>query len=295
MSIWPYASITQPTIRAICSSRLTSAWTAMQRGPSADHSRANASAWSLDCIEGREPGRGGQAHQAGAPAQTRERLHPRQPRLGLLPEGDAERGPGGHEDGGQERGRGPRAPRAFRRHLSEDVEKRQGPGAMAQVAGARPRERKAQGAVPGCRVRRPRPAAQGRQAEEEREKVKAFRSMSLVLLPLLFACVPAVKPPEAPLTEVPAAPLVHALEQRRQNFQSLKAVSFVQVVRKGRRLTFDNVGILIKSYDRLRIEAYSPLGLPLIELVWDGSDVFLRRPGEPALRKSGPGLERKST
>lgn len=122
--------------------------------------------------------------------------------------------------------------------------------------------------------------------------MKAFRSISLVLLPLLFACVPAVKPPEAPLTEVPAAPLVQALEQRRQNFQSLKAVSFVQVVRKGRRLTFDNVGILIKSYDRLRIEAYSPLGPPLIELVWDGSDVFLRRPGEPALRKSGPGLER---
>jgi hypothetical protein len=108
-----------------------------------------------------------------------------------------------------------------------------------------------------------------------------------------FRCVPAVKPPEeAPLTEVPATPLVQMLEQRRQNFQSLKAVSFVQVVRKGRRLAFENVGILIKSYDRLRIEAYSPLGPPLIELVWDGSEVYVRRPGEPVLRKSGSGLER---
>jgi outer membrane lipoprotein-sorting protein len=120
--------------------------------------------------------------------------------------------------------------------------------------------------------------------------VKTSRIIPLVLVPLLFACAP--RKPEVPATEVPATPLVQALEQRRQSFQSLKAVSSVQVFRRGRRLAFENVGILIKSSDKLRIEAYSPLGLPLIELVWDGNDVFIRRPGEPALRKSGSGLER---
>lgn len=120
--------------------------------------------------------------------------------------------------------------------------------------------------------------------------MKTFHFIPLVLITLLFACAP--KKPEVPATEVPAAPLVQALEQRRESFQSLKAVSSVQVVRRGRRFAFENVGILIKSSDKLRIEAYSPLGTPLIELVWDGSDVFIRRPGEPVLRKSGSGLER---
>ncbi len=94
------------------------------------------------------------------------------------------------------------------------------------------------------------------------------------------------------MTEVTAAPLVQALEQRRQSFQSLKAVAYAQVVRGRRRLTFDNVGILIKSPEKFRIEAYGPLGTSLFELVWDGKDLFIRRPGESPVRKTGSVLER---
>jgi hypothetical protein len=122
--------------------------------------------------------------------------------------------------------------------------------------------------------------------------VKIVRSLTLaVLLSLLFACLP--KQPEFPLTEVPAGPLLQALEQRRRSFSGLKAVAAVEAVRKGRKRGFDNVGIVLASQDRLRIEAYGPLGQSLLTFVWDGKDVLLRMPGQDQVVRPGTaGLER---
>lgn len=120
--------------------------------------------------------------------------------------------------------------------------------------------------------------------------MKTRRFIPLVLAPLLFACVPAK--PAVPLTEVPAGPLLQALDQRRQSFQSLKAIAAVQVSRKGRKTAFDSVGILLKSQEKLKLEAYGPLGQPLIELAWSGGDVLVRQHGEIIRRKPGAGLER---
>jgi len=123
--------------------------------------------------------------------------------------------------------------------------------------------------------------------------VKTFRSaIVFAVLSLLFACLP--KQPEIPLlTEVPAGPLVQALEQRRQSFAGLKAVAGLEAVRKGRKRAFDNVGIVLASQDRLRIEAYGPLGQSLLALVWDGREVLLRLPGQDRVVRPGAvGLER---
>ena len=81
--------------------------------------------------------------------------------------------------------------------------------------------------------------------------MKNVRSLVLVfaVISLLSACLP--KQPVIPLTEVPAGPLLQALEQRRQSFAGLKAVAVVESVRKGRKRAFDNVGIVVASQDRL--------------------------------------------
>ena len=120
--------------------------------------------------------------------------------------------------------------------------------------------------------------------------MKPFPSLVVVLLSLLFACLPK---PEIPLTEVPAGPLLQALEQRRQSFAGLKAVAGVEAVRKGRKRAFDNVSIVLASQDRLRIEAYGPLGQSLLTLVWDGREVLLRLPGQDGVVRPGAaGLDR---
>lgn len=109
-----------------------------------------------------------------------------------------------------------------------------------------------------------------------------------LLLSLLFACAP--KRPEIPAVEVPAAPFVHALEQRRGSFLSLKAVASAQVSRKGRTRSFDSVGVLLKAQEKFKLEAYGPLGQPLIGLLWNGDEVLLRSPAAPGLQTGG--LER---
>lgn len=120
--------------------------------------------------------------------------------------------------------------------------------------------------------------------------MKILLAIPLAFMPLLFACAPVQ--PVLPDTEVPAGPLIAALEHQRQSFQSLRALASVQASKRGRRITFDNVGILLKSDEKLRMEAYSPLGSPLVELVWDGIDVFVGQNGRPAERKAAAGLER---
>lgn len=67
----------------------------------------------------------------------------------------------------------------------------------------------------------------------------------------------------------------------------------VEAVRKGHKRAFDNVGIVLASQGRLRMEAYGPLGQSLLALVWDGRDVLLRLPGEDRVVRPGAlGLER---
>jgi hypothetical protein len=121
--------------------------------------------------------------------------------------------------------------------------------------------------------------------------VKLSRLIPVAVIPLLFSCLP--KQPEIPMTEVPAGPLVQALEQRRQSFSTLKALASVLAVRKDRKRSFESVGILLKGREELRIEAYGPLGETLITLLWTGKDVLLDLQGKRrVLEPKGPGLER---
>jgi outer membrane lipoprotein-sorting protein len=121
--------------------------------------------------------------------------------------------------------------------------------------------------------------------------VKTARFITLIIVPLLFACSP--KKPEIPLFAVPAEPVLQALERHRQSFTGLKAVAGVEVVKGSRKRTLDTVGIVVDGERRLRIEAYGPLGQSLSAIVWDGREILMRKPGEDRVVRPGPkGLER---
>ncbi len=114
--------------------------------------------------------------------------------------------------------------------------------------------------------------------------------LPVVILLFLAACAPRV--PEPVLTDAPPGPLIQALEQRSRSFLSLRATASAQAFRKGRRLGLDNVGVLIRSRERFRIDAYGPLGQPILEVAWNGSELQLRQYGEPVPLRPGTGLER---
>jgi len=115
--------------------------------------------------------------------------------------------------------------------------------------------------------------------------------LSVLALPLLSACVAA--PPEIPLHEVPAGPIVAKLQQRRQSFAGMKAVARVETERKGRKRVYESVAILQQRFGKLRVEGYGPMGETLFALVWDGKDVLVRKAGEPEPLQVGQfGLER---
>jgi hypothetical protein len=121
--------------------------------------------------------------------------------------------------------------------------------------------------------------------------VKISRLIALIVIPLLFSCLP--KKPEIPRDEVPAGPLLQALEQRRQSFTGLKAMASVEVVKRGGKRTLENVGIVLDGQRRFRIEAFGPLGQSTLALVWDGRELFARLPGNDRVVREGPaGLER---
>lgn len=107
--------------------------------------------------------------------------------------------------------------------------------------------------------------------------MKICRLIPFIIIPFLFACP---KKPEVPMTEVPAGPLVQALEQRSRAFSTLKALAGVRVVRKDRKRSFDTVGILLKNQKQFRIEAYGPLGQTIVTVVWNGKEVMLDLEGE---------------
>ena len=115
--------------------------------------------------------------------------------------------------------------------------------------------------------------------------------LSVIVFPLLSACFAA--PPEIPLHEVPAEPVVTALQQRRRSFTGMKAVARVETGRKGRKRVYESVAILQRRFDKLRVEGYGPMGESIFALVWDGTDVLVRKAGEPEPVKVGQfGLER---
>lgn len=115
--------------------------------------------------------------------------------------------------------------------------------------------------------------------------MKTFRIIPFIILPLLFACVH--KKPEIPMTEVPAGPLVQALEQRGRAFSTLKAIASIRVVRKDRKRSFESVGILVKDQERFRIEAFTPLGQTAVTVLWNGKEVMLDAEGERRFLEPG--------
>jgi outer membrane lipoprotein-sorting protein len=116
--------------------------------------------------------------------------------------------------------------------------------------------------------------------------VKTHAAFALMLLPLLFSCAPSL--PEIPMTEVPAAPLVQELENRRGSFTGLKAAARVQTERRGRKRVYESVAVLLQGQSKFRIEGYGPIGEPVFDALWDGKDLMLRMPGEADLVRTGP-------
>ena len=109
--------------------------------------------------------------------------------------------------------------------------------------------------------------------------------VAIALFPLLHSCAPLR--PEIPMTDVPAAPLVRELADRRASFTGLKALARVETVRNGRKRAYESVSIMVKGQDKLRVEGYGPMGDPLFTLLWDGKDMELRRPGDADLIRPG--------
>jgi outer membrane lipoprotein-sorting protein len=121
--------------------------------------------------------------------------------------------------------------------------------------------------------------------------VKVCRLIALIGVLLLFSCLP--KKPGLPGTEVPAGPLVQALEQQRQSFTGLRALANIQVESRGKKRFFDTVGIVLDARSKFRVEVFGPLGQSLIVLVGDGNEMSMRiqeddrimRPGQAGIEK----------
>lgn len=121
--------------------------------------------------------------------------------------------------------------------------------------------------------------------------MKTTRFILLIAVSLLFSCLP--KKPDISGTEVPAGPLVQAVDRQRLSVAALKALATVEVDRRGRKRVFDSVGIVIDARRRLRIEVFGPLGQSELALVWDGSELLLRLPDDDRIVRPGQaGIER---
>jgi hypothetical protein len=120
--------------------------------------------------------------------------------------------------------------------------------------------------------------------------VKLLRLILLLGVSFLFSC--AARLPEIPMSEVPAGPLMQALERRAHSFASLKSVATLEFARKDRRRVFENAGVLVRGRDRFLIEAYGPLGQTAASVLWNGRDVVLDLDGTRRVLPGGAGLER---
>ena len=120
--------------------------------------------------------------------------------------------------------------------------------------------------------------------------MKISRFIVLVTIPLLFSCLP--KKPEIAGTRVPAGPFLPELEQQRTAITTLKAIAGIEIVKGGRKRSFDTVGIVFDVRRRLRLEAFNPLGQSITVLIWDGNEVLVRlqdgeikKPGQAGIEK----------
>lgn len=112
---------------------------------------------------------------------------------------------------------------------------------------------------------------------------------------VIFILLPAACRPGRPgisLPEVPAHDLVSALEKRERAFSTLSAVASVQGERKGRRRSFETTGILLDDGKRLKIEAYGPMGDPLVTILWTDQAPVVRVAGQVNAVNMGIGMER---
>jgi len=107
----------------------------------------------------------------------------------------------------------------------------------------------------------------------------------LLIIPLVFACAP--KKPDVTLTEVPAGPLVQALDQRHRSFHGMKAVASIVIQKWGKKRVLENVGIVLDGQCRFRMEAYGPLGQTITAFVWNGRTMLLRRPDSDRVEQQG--------
>ncbi|HTG00420.1 MAG TPA: hypothetical protein VK654_07500 [Nitrospirota bacterium] len=90
------------------------------------------------------------------------------------------------------------------------------------------------------------------------------------------------------MAEMPAGPVLTALELRVHSFSSLKAVAGVEIRKSGRPRSFDTVGIVVDGQRRFRMEAFGPLGQSLAAVVWDGREVSLRLPDQEHVARRSP-------
>ncbi len=117
------------------------------------------------------------------------------------------------------------------------------------------------------------------------------RLIGIALALILPAC--HVVPPEVLLPEVPADPLLRTIAERRAAFIGMKALARVTIERTGRTRVYESVAVLQQGFQKLKVEAYGPLGEPLVAFLWDGTAVLLRKPGESEPVSVGQfGLER---
>jgi hypothetical protein len=108
---------------------------------------------------------------------------------------------------------------------------------------------------------------------------------------LLSAC--HVTPPGVPLSDVPSDPFVQALQQRRSSFTAMKGIARIESDHRGRTHAYESVAIILKGQERFRVEGYGPMGEAIFTVMWDGTDIFLKRAEDERARKTGQfGFER---
>lgn len=113
--------------------------------------------------------------------------------------------------------------------------------------------------------------------------------MSLLLG--LSACMPGI--PDVGLPEAASEGLVQQLNARREGMSNLSALARLRMERKGRKRAFDSVGVLVAKDKGLKIEAYDPLGAPLVTLLWQrDAEPLVSIGGERAVNAGGFGVER---
>jgi hypothetical protein len=102
----------------------------------------------------------------------------------------------------------------------------------------------------------------------------------LLLLPLLLtACAPRVLPPSAPVPPAAAELLLARLADSATAFASLEGLARVRIRTEARSQTVTQA-LFAEKPDRLRLEALSPFGQPLLVAATDGRLLDVLIPGD---------------